>query len=345
MATKDNKHTSIYCLLIAILTGMALAACSGNGDSKSTVLFSPGCYPNAVMYNGKYYFMKQPDNGNGNIMLYCANKMEDIMNGEHKAIWHATDSTADQNIWAPELHRINGKWYVYFEADDGNTDNHHIYVLENTASDPMQGTFRMKGMLTTNPDWNYGIHPSTFVLNGRQYLVWSGWPKRRSETETQCIYIAGMKNPWTVNTHRVLISQPTYEWERQWINPDGTRSAYPIYVNENPQPVVSLDGKKVAVYYSASGCWTPYTCLGAVYADSRSNLLDSKSWHKAKEPVMMACDSVYAPTDISLVTTKDGHTPILIYETKSMNEHNYIKEIRMKYIKWNDEGLPVFGKP
>ena len=71
--------------------------------------------------------------------------------------------------------------------------------------------------------------------NGQLYLLWSGWPERRHETETQCIYIARMENPWTTSSNRVMISLPDHEWERQWINPDGHRSAYPIYVNENPE--------------------------------------------------------------------------------------------------------------
>ena len=244
------------------------------------------------------------------------------------------------------MHRIGNKWYIYFEADDGNTDNHQLYVLENPSDDPMQGQFKLKGVLKTNEEWNYGIHPSTFVVGKRQYLVWSGWPKRRSETETQCIYIAGMKNPWTVNTRRVKISTPTYEWERQWINPDGTRSAYPIYVNENPQPIVSKDGKKVAIYYSASGCWTVYSRLGAVYANTDANLLDSTSWHKAKEPVMISNenDSLKGLTDICVVENKNGGNPFLLFEAKYYNkaDGHYVKQIRLKNIKMGDDGLPMF---
>ena len=94
------------------------------------------------------------------------------------------------NLWAPEIHRINDKWYIYYAADDGNTDNHQIYVLENDARTPMEGTFKQKGPIMTNQEWNWGIHASTFVHNGVQYLIWSGWPKRRIMEETQCIYIA-----------------------------------------------------------------------------------------------------------------------------------------------------------
>ena len=108
------------------------------------------------------------------------------------------------------------------------------------------------------------------------YLLWSGWPNRRIGSETQCIYIARMENPWTLATKRVMISQPEYEWERQWINPDGGRTAYPIYVNESPQYFHSKDNQTVIVYYSASGCWSPYYCTGMLTADADSDLLSLK---------------------------------------------------------------------
>ena len=72
-----------------------------------------------------------------------------------------------------------------------------------------------------------GIQATTFEHKGVRYLAWSGWPKRRTNAETQCIYIARMKDPWTLDSPRVLISKPEYEWERQWVNPDGSRYGLP----------------------------------------------------------------------------------------------------------------------
>ena len=242
---------------------LSLLSCGGEKEEKEQ-LFDPGCYPYAVRHGDNYYFIRQADNTK-NITITTTTDLTRVADGKSKQVWPLGGKKADTDIWSPELHYIKGKWYIYFEADDGNTDNHEIYVLENTAATPTEGTFRLKGAVRTNAEWNFGIHPTTFTVGGRQYLVWSGWPKRRSDAETQCIYIAAMSNPWTVSSDRVLISQPTYEWERQWINPDGTRSAYPIYVNENPTVTMSRDGSRVIVYYSASGCWTPYRCEGIQY--------------------------------------------------------------------------------
>lgn len=68
-----------------------------------------------------------------------------------KEVWVPKDPSNSHNLWNPEIRNINGKWYIYFAADDGNTDNHQIYVIENDSPDPMQGEFCMKGAIMTIP--------------------------------------------------------------------------------------------------------------------------------------------------------------------------------------------------
>src|SRR5207248_4516574 len=92
-----------------------------------------------------------------------------------------------------ELHAIDGKWYIYFAADAGTNDTHRIWVLENSNSDPLQGTWTMRGKLA-DPSDKWAIDPSVFTNDGVLYLIWSGWPG--DANGTQNIYIAKMRNPW-----------------------------------------------------------------------------------------------------------------------------------------------------
>lgn len=336
---------NVKSILLAIVAITALMSCGKKHASDSDILFANDCQPQAILHNGKYYFIKQ-DAHCTKIELWCAGELKNLPEGKRKVVWMPKDSAALKNIWSPEIHFINNRWYIYYEADDGNTDNHHINVLENTSADPMQGAFRHKSTLVTNKEWNWGIHPSTFTANGKQYLIWSGWPKRRSEEETQCIYIASMENPWTVSSERVMISSPIYEWERQWINPDGSRSAYPIYVNENPEAFLSADKKNIIICYTASGNWTLFNVTGMIYANVNSNLLDPRSWHKRSEPVFVSNTEkgVFGACDVSLVPSKDGKETYILYEAKRKTGNEYIKDIRLKRIKWDENGIPVFGK-
>ena len=99
-----------------------------------------------------------------------------------------------KEIWAPEIHFLQGKWYAYFAADSGKNNNHRIYVLENGSKNPMQGNWIMKGKLTT-PEDKWSIDASVFENKGKLYLIWSGW--KGDVNGEQDIYIAMMKNPWT----------------------------------------------------------------------------------------------------------------------------------------------------
>lgn len=298
----------------------------------------------AIYHNGKYYFTQSRAD---KVVLWETTDMTDLSHAIQKEVWIPKDPANSFNLWGPELHYINNKWYIYFAADNGNTDDHQLCVIENMSSNPLEGEFTMKGSIMTNKEWNWGIHVSSFMHKGEQYLLWSGWPKRRINIETQCIYIAKMKNPWTLESSRVLISLPQYEWERQWVNPDGSRTAYPIHVNEAPQAIYSKNGDKVLVYYSASGCWTPYYCQGVLMADANSDLLNPTSWTKSPEPVFSSSteNKVYGPGSISFLPSPDGKEQYILYHARGDQNGSTFRTLRLQRIEWGTNGIPVLGSP
>ncbi len=328
-----------------VLPCLLLMACSHREEptAVSQLVFEQGGYPYATSWQGKYYYTMQLTDADS-IVLYAASDPLQLATGERRVVWHV-DSM--QHIWSPELHRVDDKWYLYFEADDGNTDNHQLYVLENTSPDPMRGHFQLKGAIKTNDEWNFGLHPTTIVVRGQQYLLWSGWEHRRMETETQCIYIARMKNPWTLDSERVLLSKPELEWERQWINPNSDRSNYPIFVNENPEAFITPNGQYVCVCYSASGIWTVYHALGMLYARTDADLLRLQSWTKMQEPLFTSghTERVFGTSNISLVPSTDGNGQWLFYESNYRVGQQWKRSIFVKPMSWDKEGLPLFGKP
>ena len=338
------KNFHLLCSLAVFL----LWGCSANegGDTKvnpdnSRLLFQQMEYPNISRLDGIYYFIGQ----NSDIKIYKAESIDSLGAVTPYTVWEGPGNGM-HNIWSPEMARVGNKWYIYFEADDGNnTDNHQLYVLENPSADPTEGNWTLHGPIITDSEWNFGLHPSTFTVNGRQYLTWSGWEHRRSEIETQCIFIAEMENPWTLKSPRVLISRPELEWERQWINPDGTRSAYPIFVNENPEPILSPDGKKVVIAYSASGIWTPYATIGMLYADTSSDLLNPASWTKLNEPQSNPTNIEGEMTAISNISTlpagSDGKSH-LFFQVRDATDQK-APRVYVKEFGWNADGIPEFG--
>lgn len=348
-------RSKLLLLITLLLTGMSCQH-KKTAEKEETLsdttytnpLLKNGAEPWAIFHEGKYYYTQGAED---KILLWETEDITDLSNATLKEVWRPDNPSYAFHLWAPEIHRINNKWYVYFAADDGNMDNHQIYVIENEADNPMEGTFVMKGRIQTDKDNNWAIHASTFEHKGQRYMIWCGWQKRRIDSETQCIYIATMENPWTLSSDRVLISKPEYEWECQWVNPDGSKTAYPIHVNEAPQFFEPKNKDKLCIFYSASGSWTPYYCIGMLVARADADLLDPSSWKKSPIPVFQQLPerSVYGPGGISFVPSPDGTEWYMLYHArKTPNDAAGAADSRsprMQKIDWDVDGMPVLGVP
>lgn len=344
-----NRRLSSYILIafLLILPGNTFCQEMEQGTYVNPLL-DYGPDPWAVYEDGYYYYMHTMQD---KIVLWKTKDITDLKHAEQKVIWTPTDPASSHDLWAPEIHRINGKWYVYFAADDGNTDNHQMYCIENSSKDPMKGSFKLKGRIQTDPDSNWAIDGSVFENKGILYFVWSGWEKRRVNIETQCIYIARMKNPWTLDSERVQISRPVLEWERQYINVDGSTMDHIIYVNEAPQALISPDGKLVHIVYSASGCWTPYYKLGRLTASADDNLLDPSSWTKSSKPVFAQSpeNGVYGTGHNCFFRSPDGKQDFILYHARDTQMDppgkGDTRNPRCQQFSWTRDGYPVFGVP
>lgn len=338
--------------LLLVVAMIAFLPCTMRGQTTDNTFTNPlldyGPDPWAVYVDGFYYYMHTMID---KLVLWKTRDVTDLRHAEKKVIWTPDKPQYSKNVWAPEIHRINGKWYVYFAADDGNTDNHQMYCLENDSKDPLKGVFKMKGRIQTDPDNNWAIDGSIFENKGELFFVWSGWEKRRVDIETQCIYIAKMKNPWTLGSERVQISRPVLEWERQYLNVDGTTLDHIVYVNEGPQPLHSPDGRLVHVVYSASGCWTPYYKLGCLTAPADADLLNASSWTKSSKPLFEQSpeNNVYGTGHNSFFRSPDGTQDFILYHARDTQMdppgRGDTRSPRAQPFYWTRDGYPVFGVP
>jgi GH43 family beta-xylosidase len=331
----------IYRIFIATLALITLL--NGCKDATFTNPILPnGADPFAVYHNNNYYYTHTLGDSVG---LWRTGDITDLKSAEYKTIWiPAQGQPYSKALWAPEIHNIDGKWYCYVTATDGNRFNRRIFVLENESPDPFEGEFVLKGKVAS-PDDNWAIDASVAKINGELYMVWSGFKETPYlDYVTQRIYIAKMSNPWTISSERLEISAPTYDWERIY---KVKKNRAEVYVNEGPEFLFHKD--KVYIIYSGSACWTPEYKLGMLYADIQSDLMDLTSWTKHDKPVFQQSieNGVYGPGHNSFLKSPDGKEDWNLYHANDNPDDGCGKsrKPRLQKVEWNKEGAPVFGIP
>jgi GH43 family beta-xylosidase len=242
------------------------------------------------------------------------------------------------HIWAPELHRIDGRWYIYFAAGDADdVFRIRMYVLESARADPRDPAgWVLRGQLATEWD-SFSLDATTFAHRGRRYLVWA-----QSEPEiavNSSLYIAPMSSPWALGGKPVRIATPTRSWEIQ-----GYR------VNEGP--AVLVRNGRVFLTFSASATDARY-CVGLLTADARADLLRPASWVKTPDPVFATSVETrqYGPGHNSFTVAEDGVTDVLVYHARDYRDivgdplYDPNRHTRVQKLRWHADGTPLFGVP
>ncbi len=318
------------------IAGVAALLCSDGIAAetfKNPVAIS-GADPFVVYDDGWYYFTAT---AGSRLDIRKTRRLGDLDKTRRVTVWRAPRSGPNsRSIWAPEIHKIDGHWWIYYTAttEDGSDANRRIFVLQSETADPM-GPYREKGKLAVPGDDHYAIDATVFRhTDGKLYCLWSG--REKSEAGPQNIYIAPMSDPATISGPRILLSTPEYDWEKHgW------------EVNEGPA-VLQRDGRTF-VAYSGSGYLTPNYCLGLL-TNLDGNLLNAASWTKSPRPVFQSVvkeqGQVYGPGHNAFFKSPDGREDWNIYHARPHPEpRRNDRSARAQPVKWNEKGMPVFGEP
>ncbi len=310
-------------------------------QSFTNPLLPSGADPFSFYKDGWYYYTNTVGN---RLILRKTDNIAHLKDAEQKTIFTPPQGTSySKEIWAPEILFINKRWYAYFAADSGSNNSHRLYVLENASPDPMEGDWTLKGRVGDASN-KWAIDGDVFEYRNKWYMIWSGW--EGDTNGQQNIYIARLKNPWTVDGERIQISSPTKHWETHGDLHDAINPPH-VNVNEGPQ-ALQHDGK-LFIVYSASGCWTDYYALGLLSFTGKKNLLDTKAWKKSPEPVFRQSpeNGVYAPGHNSFFKSPDGTEDWILYHANSRPGQGCGRERspRAQPFSWNPDGTPNFGAP
>ena len=290
--------------------------------------------------DGTYYFTASVPEYD-RIVLRKADSLFDLADAAETEIWHKHDKGAMSiHVWAPELHYIDGAWYIYFAAGDKDDIwNIRPYVLQCKDEDPVSGKWTELGKMgrADGDEFSFeafSLDGTVFEAAGERYYVWA--EKVGVGKQISNLYIAKLETPWKLKTIPVMLSTPDYDWERVG-----------FWVNEGPA-VIKRNGK-VFLTYSASETGKPY-CMGMLTASEDSDLLDPRSWTKERYPVLKSDEElgIYGPGHNSFTVDEDGND-ICVYHARSDEEiegdplYNPNRHAMLMKIGWDKDGRPVFS--
>jgi GH43 family beta-xylosidase len=333
MSSRACKRVAVSIAILWTCAGdPAVAAAPAKADqSFSNPLLLSGPDPWVTQEGADYYYMHTLVD---RLAIWKTRDLTRLADVEPKTIWMAPATGPNsRSIWAPELHRIDGRWYVYYTAVDGDHDDdahRFIFVLENSSPDPLKGEWRDRGRINTQ---YAGLDGTTFLLSGKRYFAYSAYVGPDS-----VLAIASMKDPTTLTGEETIIARPDLTWERQ-----GGRQ-----ILEGPEFLAGPTGDLFMVY-SASACWTDDYALGMLRAEAGSDPLDAAAWRKSPTPVLKTTprNGVFGPGHNGFFSSRDGKEHWIIYHANPGPDMGCTQKRspRMQPFQFDSNGVPVFGEP
>lgn len=253
--------------------------------------------------------------------------------------------TLSPHIWAPEIHYIEGNWYIYYTTTISDESSWRIrpHCLECRDRDPFCGTWELKGPVVTEVKddiafTDFSLDHTHFEHKGKHYFLWA-----QKTNNTSDIFIAQLSNPWTLCTPAVRLSHPEYAWELH---------GFPV----DEGPGVIKHGDKIFLTFSGSGTDALY-CVGLLYAKETADLLDAASWKKLPYPVFQSSRATgqFGLGHNSFTRSDDDTEDLIIYhgrqEERYLAEEDYQplydagRNASVGKIYWDEDGMPNFSVP
>ena len=289
-----------------------------------------------IRYNeadGYYYGIYT---GWDSLTLHRARRVADMFcRSESREIYRHSDEDGTYGfLWAPELHVIDGVWYIYTSTHEKDTKaRKHLICLVQKSEDLFDG-FRLLGHIS--PDY-YAIDPTYYRdgATGRDYLVASAVLDGK-----QKLVITELKSPAEPKCEWRVIAEPVYDWELVYPY-DGKWAP----INEGAY-FVEKDGR-LFIVYSGNGCWSDDYVMGILELVGEDPL-DPDAWYKHPEPFMTRGNGCVGPGHATFFYSPSGEELWICHhcleqsdpEFKPMPRHCHIAPVL-----FDAEGFPHAPHP
>ncbi|KAM0322042.1 hypothetical protein ACHAQA_009785 [Verticillium albo-atrum] len=307
--------------------------------SYNNVLIHQRADPQIVKHTDGWYYFTASVPEYDRVILRRSETIQGLTDAEEVTVWDRAESDAGVGyVWAPEIHFIDDKWYIYFALGRSAPFDIRMFVIEGTGQNALSADWVEKGFITSDYD-TFSLDATTFVVKGTRYLCWAQADPTWENGVGTSLMLAPMENPWTIRKPAIAITRPELAWERIGHN-----------VNEGAY-VLERNGK-LFLTYSASATDHNYV-MGLLTADADADLMDVTSWHKSQEPVFTSNErtSQWGPGHSAFTVSEDGLSHLLVFHARQYKDivgeplNNPDRHARVQKLYWNADGTPNFGIP
>lgn len=261
--------------------------------------------PFIMLWEGTYY--AYGTNATDGIEVYSSSDLKSWQGpvGVHEGLaLHKSDVWAYRWFWAPEVYRVNGKFYMYYSADE------HICVA---ISDSPLGPFKQQ-ILKPLIEGEKCIDNSLFIDDdGAPYLLFDRF------NDGLNIWVAELKDNLIeikaeTMSKCINVSQ---SWEEVWPR-----------VNEGAFVIKHRD--TYVMTYSANSYESPFYGIGFATATNIKG-----PWTKyAQNPILQKPGDLVGVGHSAMFTDKEGNLRIVFHAHNSQNQihprHMYISTVRFE---------------
>lgn len=271
--------------------------------------------PFITFWNGNYYSCYD---GKDKVVVRKFSSFEEIVNAEEKIVYK---SEGDMPIewYAPEMHLIDGHWYIYGAPCHPNSQCHSMQVLRSVSDDPFSDYEYMGYVKGLEGKWS--IDGNVFTYKDKLYMVVA-----MPEVE---LWICEMSDPLTLKGEPSPLIKAEYPWEKVMS---------PVVEG----PFVLKKNNNLYIVYSASDSKCDSYCLGLLTFNG-GDILDSNNWQKNAMPIFKSGNGLYGPGHCSF--TKIGDKDIIVYHANTeLNQGWTGSYLCAQPIDWQND-IPVLGEP
>ncbi|ODN74744.1 hypothetical protein L202_07067 [Cryptococcus amylolentus CBS 6039] len=257
------------------------------------------------------------------LRIISSSTLGGLHNGTNTQVYTSDVEKEDKNVWAGELHKIDGSWYIYYSFQE------RPWVVKGGA-DPLDEYPDPPVKLS---DY-FGIDGTILKYSDKNYFVWSC---HTDSPSADSICICRLTSPTTLDwANTGVISYPRDEWEQE-----GGSS-----INEAPSALY-WEGETYLTF-SASHCKSAGYSLGLLHLTG-DNPLDFDSWTKTG-PVFTSGNGEYGPGHNGVFASPDGTELWHVYHAVTNSAGSCGQAARQTFAQQIDLSQfstkgPIFGTP